>query len=215
MKDCSTIATASITAVVIFMILGTSCTREATGPTKTPATGPHDTPIVVQGGSLWIWSSVNFTVPSSTGNVSDFQYELPANNQYVDTITAYSDQFFQNKVGFIGVSKDAPWTLCANPHDLKIWSPNTSSGADVINFQSAVPKNVLPIFWPMQFGSGNGYFGFGRRHVDPNPLASLNLTTDKNYTCLSGTLTSCFNVGAKPPCSILCGKPPCFIQLNY
>jgi hypothetical protein len=175
----------------------------------------HDTPIVVQGGSLWIWSTVNFLVPSSTGNVSDFQYVLPANDQYVDTFTAYSDQFLTTKVGSIGIKGGTPWTLCANPHDLKIWSRNTAMGADVINFASAVPNNGLPIFWPMQFGRGSGSYGFGRHHVNPDALTSLNLTTDPTYACPSGTLTSCFKAAATPPCMIPCGKPPCFIQLNY
>ena len=196
------------------LALLSACTRNKQ---EAPATGPHDTPIIVQGGSLWIWSSVNFIVPSSAGNVSDFEYVLPSPNGYVDTITAYSDQFLRNKIGSMSLARDVPWALCGVPHDIKIWSPNTSTARDTISFASAVPKNPLPIFWPMQFGSGNGPYGFGRRHVNPNPFTALNLKTgDANFGCPAPTPQppSCFT-SPGPQCSIACGTPQCFIQLNY
>ena len=203
-------ATAAITAVTT-----AGCNPKSPPPNKGIITG-HDTPIIVSGGSLWIWSTVNFQVPSVAGNLSQYQYYLPATNQYVSSISLYSEETLHHQVGSsVAITSGSPWTLCANPHDLKMWSPNTQVN-DVVNFATA-RASVLPIFWPMAFGSGSGNYGFGRRHVNPNSLSSLNLKTgDANYACpiFAGAAPDC-TTGNAPPCSFYCSTPQCFVKLDY
>lgn len=206
--------------VVFVALVVFDCHHRQAPPRPNPvgAGAPHSAPVGVQGGSLYVWSSLRFGMSGKSGGYYSHGV-VQANGQSVDSIAVYSNlDDYNNQVQpalTMALNMGTPYSICAFPQNFKALSAN-SAGSEIDFVQAGLGSGADPYI--LKNAPPPAVRGFPNRlmHKNANPLQYLMFNTGtpgqsppacatSGDACVSGALTS--------SCKLQCAS--CMVVLNY